>query len=365
MMERRKFNKTIASSIGVLSLTNGLGQLVNITSKKKLGVALVGLGNYATNQLAPALLETQKCELRGIVTGSQEKAEKWKKIYSIGDDYVYDYQNFDKIAKNDEIDIVYIVLPNNMHKEFTLRSFAAGKHVICEKPLAMNAKEASEMISAGKKAKRELFVGYRLHYEPHHRETIRLCREDTFGKIKFFEGGFGFRIGNRDQWRLKKAYGGGALMDVGVYVIQAARYTTGEEPISVTARGFKTNLDKFKEVDELITWQMEFPSGAVANCTTSFSASTNHLFVAAEKGFIRLSPSYTYREIEGYTRDYNFDFQRVNQQALHMDGVSNYLINGEPHLNVGGEEGLRDMRIIDAIFNSVEKQGEKVDILVK
>ena len=364
-MERREFTKTLASSIGILSLTNGLGQLGDITRKNKLGIALVGLGNYSTHQLAPALLETQKCELKGIVTGSPEKVDKWKKIYGLGNHQVYDYQNFDAIANNDEIEIVYIVLPNNMHYEFTLRSFAAGKHVICEKPLAMNTREASEMISAGKKVDRELFVGYRLHYEPHHRETIRLCREETFGNIKFFEGGFGFRIGNRDQWRLKKAYGGGALMDVGVYVIQAARYTVGEEPIAVTARSFKTDLDKFKEVDELITWQMEFPSGAVANCTTSFSASTNHLFVAAENGFINLSPSYTYREIKGYTRDYNFNFQRVNQQALHMDGISNYLINGEPHLNVGGEEGLRDMRIIDAIFSSVEKQGEKVNILPK
>ena len=359
-MKRSNFNKTLASSIGVLSLTKGLGHLLDIKPENKLGIALVGLGNYATNQLAPALLETRKCELKGIVTGSPEKVEKWKKIYNLKDNQVYNYQNFDTIANNDEIDIVYIVLPNNMHKEFTLRSFAARKHVICEKPMAMNAIEATEMISAGKKANLELFIGYRLHYEPHHRETIRLCQEKIFGKIKFFEGGFGFRIGNTDQWRLKKAYGGGALMDVGVYVIQGARYTIGEEPIAISARSFKTDHFKFKEVDELITWQMEFPSGAVANCTTSFSASTNHLFVGAEKGFIRLSPSYTYRKIEGYTRDYIFDFQRVYQQALHMDGISNYLINGEPHLNVGGEEGLRDMRIIDAIFTSVEKGGERI-----
>jgi predicted dehydrogenase len=216
------------------------------------------------------------------------------------------------------------------------------------------------MVSAAKKANRELFVGYRLHYEPHHRESIRLCREEVFGKIKFFEGGFGFRIGNPSQWRLKKLYGGGALMDVGIYVIQAARYTVGKEPIAVTARGFKTDLVKFKEVDELISWQMEFPNGVVANCTTSFSASTNHLYVAAENGFIKISPAYGYGGLEGHTQKHKFDFPQVNQQALHMDGISDHLINGVPHLNTDGKEGLKDMKIIDAIFTSVEHEGKRI-----
>ena len=149
-------------------------------------------------------------------------------------------------------------------------------------------------------------------------------------------------------------------MDVGIYVIQAARYTIGHEPIAVSAREFKTDPVKFKEVDELITWQMEFPNGEVANCTTSFSASTNHFFVAAEKGNIRLSPAYTYGALAGNTSKYKFDFPQVNQQALHMDGIADSLINGVPHLNVGGEEGLRDMKIIDAIFKSVAQDGKQV-----
>ena len=152
------------------------------------------------------------------------------------------------------------------------------------------------------------------------------------------------------------------MMDVGIYVIQAARYSTGQEPIAVTAQEFKTDAVKFKEVDELITWQMEFPGGAVANCTTSFSASTNHMYVAAEKGFIRVSPAYGYGGVAGHTRKNKFDFAQVNQQALHMDGISNYLLNGIPHLNVGGEEGVRDMKIIDAIFSSVQQEGKRVMI---
>ena len=361
-MERRKFTQSLATSIAGISLAPGIENNPLKISKNKLGIALVGLGNYATRQLAPALLETHMCELKGIVTGTPSKIDRWKKTYDLKDHQIYNYDNFDSIANNDEIDIVYVVLPNNMHKEYTLKAFQAGKHVICEKPLAMNAQEATEMIAAGKKVKRKLFVGYRLHYEPHHREAIRLCEIETFGKIKFFEGGFGFRIGNPNQWRLKKEYGGGALMDVGIYVIQGARYTIGQEPIAVTAREFKTDPVKFKEVDELITWQMEFLEGVVANCTTTFSASTNHLYVAAEKGYIRVSPAYGYSGIGGHTQKNKFDFPQVNQQALHMDGISNTLMNAILDLNVRGEEGLRDMKIIDAIFSSVKQDGKRVMI---
>ena len=361
-MKRRKFNQSLATTLTGMSLSRGFEYIPKAFSKNKLGIALVGLGNYASRQLAPALMETNMCELKGIVTGTPSKIDLWKKTYHLKDHQIFNYDNFDSIANNDEIDIVYVVLPNHMHKAFSIRAFRAGKHVICEKPMAMNAKEATQMIDEGKKTNRKLFIGYRLHYEPHHREIIRLCQIEAFGKIKFFEGGFGFRAGNPNQWRLKKACGGGALMDVGIYVIQAARYTIGQEPIAVSAREFKTDLVKFKEVDELITWQMEFPNGLVANCTTSFSASTNHLYVASEKGFIRLSPAYTYSGLSGYTRKYKFDFPQVNQQALHMDGIANTIMNGVPHLNVGGEEGLRDMKIIDAIFKSVKDDGKRVMI---
>ena len=361
-MKRRKFNQSLATTITAMSLSRGFAYIPNAIGQKKLGIALVGLGNYASRQLAPALMETNMCELKGIVTGTLSKIDLWKKTYNLKDHQIYNYDNFDNIANNEEIDIVYVVLPNHMHKAFTIRAFQAGKHVICEKPMAMNAQEATQMIEEGKKTNRELFIGYRLHYEPHHREIIRLCQTEAFGKIKFFEGGFGFRAGNPNQWRLKKACGGGALMDVGIYVIQAARYTTGQEPIAVSAREFKTDLVKFKEVDELITWQMEFPNGLVANCTTSFSASTNHLYVASEKGFIRLSPAYTYSGLSGYTRKFKFDLPQVNQQALHMDGIANTIMNGVPHHNVKGREGLRDMKIIDAIFKSVKEDGKRVMI---
>ena len=144
-MKRRKFSQSLATSIAGLSLASSLGNRRLSFGQKKLGIALVGLGNYATRQLAPALLETQMCALKGIVTGTPAKINKWKKSYDLKDHQIYNYDNFESIANNDEIDIVYVVLPNNMHKEFTLKAFRAGKHVICEKPMAMNSLEAAEM----------------------------------------------------------------------------------------------------------------------------------------------------------------------------------------------------------------------------
>ncbi|MAR26540.1 MAG: glucose-fructose oxidoreductase [Flavobacteriaceae bacterium] len=359
-MERRSFNKTLVSSIAGISISQNIFSHSKI--RKKLGVALVGLGSYSKGALGPALLETEFCELKAIVTGTKSKVNEWKLKYNINDNGVYNYKNFESIANNDQVDIVYIVLPNNMHKEYTIKALEAGKHVICEKPMALNAEEAKEMIEVSKKVRKELFMGYRLHYDPYHLECINYCRNKTFGKLNVVLAEFGYGISNRDHWKLKKSYGGGALMDVGIYAIQAARYCTGEEPISLSAKEYKTDQTKFNEVDDTIVWQMEFLNGKVANCATSFSASMNNLHLGFEKGFAKLHPAYTWRKVSGYTSKKQLSFPRINQQALHMDGISNYLINKIPHNNVGADEGLKDMIVIDKIFESISNNGQTISL---
>ncbi len=204
-----------------------------------------------------------------------------------------------------------------MHAEFTIRAAKAGKHVICEKPMAVSAVEAQSMIDACDAAKRKLYIGYRLHYEPHNVEAMRLGQENVFGNLKYVQTEFGFRIGDPSQWRLKKALaGGGAMMDVGIYALQAARYVTGEEPVLVTAQEYKTDPVKFAEVDETITWQLTFPSGCVASCSTSYAMSQHRLYAAAESGWFALRPAYGYGGIAGETSKGPMDFPEVNQQAL-------------------------------------------------
>ena len=367
MIDRRNFSKTFMATLGSLAVTNPLfsNDLLDDFKKsnpKKLGIALVGLGNYSKNQLAPALEKTEFCELKAVVTGTPSKAKTWQAKYNLSGKNIYNYENFDSIASNPDIDIVYIVLPNSMHKEYTIRAAKAGKHIICEKPMAMNSIEAEEMISEVAKAGKKLFIGYRLHYEPHNIEAMRIGQNQVFGKVKILNCSFGFRIGDPTQWRLKYSLaGGGALMDVGIYAIQAARYSTGEMPFAITAQEYKTDKVKFSEVDETIFWQMEFPSGAVASCITTYASYIERLYLSSERGFVDLSPAYSYGSIGGRVRRKPLDFTQVNQQQLHMDGISYSLQTGTKAKNIYGDEGLKDMNIIDAIYKAV-KTGEKVII---
>ena len=360
---RRNFIKKAGFGLGALSmapyaLSNNL--IPSVPAEDKLGIALVGLGYYSTHKLAPALKETKNCYLSGIVTGTHSKIQGYVDNYDIPQKNIYNYETYDQIADNDDIDIVYVVLPNSMHAEYTIRALEAGKHVICEKPMAISVKECEDMIAAAKAADRKLFIGYRMHYEPHTRQVVKWAKEKPYGAIKFIEAGFGFRAGDPTQWRLKKALaGGGAMMDVGVYVIQGSRYSTGEEPIAVTAQEFKTDPVKFAEVDETITWQMEFPSGVIANCHTSYNANVERLFVSAERGWYQLRPAYGYGPIKGMTHEGPMDIPHTNHQAQHMDGIAHSLLTGEPDLNVQGEEGLRDMKIIEAIYESI-RTGKRV-----
>lgn len=322
-------------------------------NQKKIGIALVGLGSYAEHQLATALQQTKNCYLAGIVSGTPTKIEKWKAKYNIPDANCYNYENFDSIAKNKSIDVIYVVLPNSMHHEYVIRAAKAGKHVICEKPMAVSVKECEEMIAACKKANVKLSIGYRLHFEPFNQEAARVGQKKEFGAVKIVESSFGFKIGDPTQWRLKKALaGGGAMMDVGIYAIQAARYSTGEEPVYLTAQEFKTDLVKFKDVDETIFWQMEFPSGAVSNHITSYASNVERLFISAENGWLELKPAFGYGPLKGRTRNGELNLPIVNHQAMQLEDFAACVLENRES-SVSGEEGLRDMKIIEAIYRSI------------
>jgi len=369
MPSRRSFLHRLSLGLGTAAFAApGLSALAATcrhqgmtNDEEKLGYALVGLGNYATHQLAPALQETRLCRLAGIVTGTPAKADAWSEQYDIPRRNIYDYATFDAIADNPDIDVVYVVLPNAMHAEYTIRAAQAGKHVICEKPMAVSVEECEAMIAACEAANRKLSIGYRLHFEPHNQEAMRLGQEQVFGAVKVMQTTFGFRIGNPNQWRLDKALaGGGPLMDVGIYAIQAARYVTGEEPVAVTAQTFTTDPVTFDEVEETLFWQLEFPSGAVANSSTSYAASLQRLYAAAEDGWFELRPAYVYGGIAGRTHQGAMDFPEVNQQAVQMDAFADCILNDRAS-RVPGEEGLRDMKVIEAIYRAAET-GERVPI---
>ncbi|MBX2966347.1 MAG: Gfo/Idh/MocA family oxidoreductase [Cyclobacteriaceae bacterium] len=329
-------------------------QSVNDGKKDKLGIALVGLGSYAGGQLAPALQQTEHCYLAGIVTGTPSKIPEWQEKYSIPDKNIYSYENFDSIRDNKDIDIVYVVLPNSMHAEYTIRAAQAGKHVICEKPMAITVEDCNRMIDACNKAGKMLSIGYRLHFEPYNLEMVRLAQEKEFGALKKMSSAFGIHT-SPGIWRLNKELaGGGPLMDVGIYCVQAFCYVSGMEPLAVTAKeGPKTDLEKFKEVEESLTWQFEFPNSLVAEGMCSYSESICNLRAEAEQGWFQLEPAYYYGGLKGETSKGKINFPQVNQQARQMDDFALAIKNNRPS-PVPGEMGRRDVKLLQAIYEAMQ-----------
>ncbi|MEM9929180.1 MAG: Gfo/Idh/MocA family oxidoreductase [Bacteroidota bacterium] len=365
-VSRRTFNQTLTASLGALALagTSATACAQDGKAKKKLGMALVGLGRYSEYQLAPSLLETKHCYLAGIVTGTPAKAKIWQEKYDLPDENIYNYENFDEISKNKDIDIVYVVLPNAMHADFCIRAARAGKHVICEKPMAVSVAECDAIIDACAKANVKLQVGYRLHYEPYTQEVQRLVAEKTFGEVRYVAADAAYNSqGSPEQWRLNKALaGGGALMNMGVYSIQSAIYGSGMNPVSVSAQEFSTRPEYFKDTDETITAQFTFPNGATGNIYTSHNANVNRLFASCDKGWFELNPANNYGPLSGRTSDgtvIQFDHQR--QQGLQMDGFARHILFGEKNL-APGEMGKRDMIIVEAIYASIAQGGKEIPL---
>ncbi len=351
---RRQFLKKSAAASATLFLPNP-GFLLPKT-KEKLGVALVGLGYYSKDLLAPALQRTKHCELKGIVTGSPHKIPIWQSRYGIADKDVYNYDNMHKIADNPDIDVIYIVLPTGLHAKYSILAAETGKHVWCEKPMARTADECQAMIEACKKNKVTLSIGYRMQHEPNTQTIMKFAKTKPYGPIKFLKAEAGYYDGRSDHWKQNKELGGGALYDMGVYSLNAARYATGEEPISVLSAHHETTRPKiYTEVDETTFFKLKFPSGAIADCSTSLGKGMNTLKVDCANGWYELSPFQAYGGIRGKTSDGQLLNKRIpNQQVKQMDDNA-LAIKRNQKLLVPGEEGLKDIRIVEAIYESALK----------
>ena len=366
-ISRREFNQKFGKGAASLALMANLplscSGKTGAAQGRKLGVALVGLGSYSTYQLAPALEQTDHCKLAGIVTGTPSKAKTWSRKYDLDPGHVYSYDTFDEIANDDAIDIVYVVLPNSMHAEFSIRAARAGKHVICEKPMAVSVEECDAIIAACEAAGVKLSVGYRLQSEPYTQEIKRLVRDKVFGNVRYVMGEAAYiSRGNPDQWRLNKALsGGGALLNMGVYSIQSCIYSCGMNPISVQAQEFSTRPDYFKDTDETITAQFNFPNGVVGSMMTSHNASANRLYASCDSGWFELQPANNYGPLRGRTSDGPISFPHESQQKLQMDDFALHILQGAPN-RAPGEMGRRDMVIVEGIYRSIREGGREIPL---
>lgn len=325
---------------------------------KKTGYAVIGLGRIA-GHFMPGTRNTTNSTITGLVSGHRDKAERIAAEYGVPKESIYSYENFDEIAHNKSIDAVYVALPNSMHAEYTIRAAKAGKHVLCEKPMATSVADSEAMIAACKAANVKLMIAYRCHYEPTNLRAVQLIRDGALGKVQTIESTFGFNIA-AGEWRLsKKMAGGGPLYDVGIYSLNACRYLTGEEPQHIAAYASVIDHDgRFNEVEENVSWTMRFPSGIVASCATTYGAPMEGLFrVHGSKGWLEVNQAFVY---EGLRLHGEFDGKQVDEPnpardpshfQAEAEHFSHCVQNGlEPQSP--GEEGLRDMKYIAEIYKS-------------
>ena len=361
---RRGFMTKVGGGLVLANVAGGLLRkaeaqlMVPDPPGKKLGWAIVGLGSLAINQILPAFSQCEKSKVVALVSGHPDKANKLALRYGVSPKNIYNYQNYDSIKDNPEVDIIYIVLPNGMHAEYTVRGLQAGKHVLTEKPMANTPAECQQMIDAGRKANKKLMVAYRCRYEPYNQEAIRVARSRELGTVKVILADAGFAMKDPNVWRLKKGLaGGGSLMDIGIYALQAARYLTGEEPSEVNAMMYSTPNDpRFKEVEEAINFQLRFPSGILANCTSSYGyAWQSHYRVVTSEGWLEMDPATAYSGLRMRVHRGNVtqekDLPVVDHFAAEMEHMSDCVMQNKEPLTPG-EEGLRDLTIMHALYEA-------------
>src|SRR5436190_11150223 len=326
----------------------------------KLGWAIVGLGNLAIHEILPAFAKCEKSKVTALVSGHPDKANKLAQQYGVNPKNIYNYQNYDSIKDNPDVDIIYIVLPNGMHAEYTVRGFQAGKHVLCEKPMANTAAECQQMIDAAQRANRKLMIAYRCRYEPYNREAIRIAQSKELGPTQMIIADTGFNIGDPNQWRLtRKLAGGGSLRDIGIYAPNASRYLSGEEPTEVNAMTYTSPGDpRFKEVEEHINFQLRFPSGILANCSSSYGYfHQSHFRVMGTEARLCLDPAVWYEGLRMWIERGNTieqkDLPEVDHFAAEMDHMSECVMQNKQPLTPGAE-GLRDLTIMQAIYQAAQ-----------
>jgi predicted dehydrogenase len=329
--------------------------------QKKLGWAVVGLGELALGEIMPAFAQTERCRPTALVSGHPDKARKVADHYGINPKNIYGYDNYDTLKDNPEVDVVYVVLPNSMHAEYTVRALRAGKHVLCEKPMAINPAECRQMIDAAKEANRKLMIAYRLHYEPYNKAVIDMSRKQAYGPIRLISADNVQNV-QAPNIRLSHSLGGGPLGDVGVYNINACRYITGQDPVHVTASHFRPTDDpRFAEVPDRVAFTLQFPSGVLATCTAGFSAGASRRYrVFCKDGWYGLDPAYDYRGLRLHIGQGNerreIQLGQVNHFAREMDHMAQCVEQNKTPWTPG-EEGLRDTLVMAAIVRAAETGG--------
>ena len=363
ILNRRDFNRLSALGLAAQLAPSFASQLHAQTSDRKVGYAIIGLGRIADHFMA-GIQQTGNSKVTALVSGHRDKAERIAEKYGVPKSSIYNYENMDAFRDNKSIDAVYVALPNSMHAEYTIRSAKAGKHVLCEKPMATSVSDAQAMIDACKTANVKLMIAYRCHYETTNLAAVKLIRDGAIGQVQSIQSAFGFNIA-AGEWRIDRPLaGGGPLMDVGIYSLNATRYLTGEEPSGITAYAYTNPSDpRFKTVEENVVWTTKFPSGIVATCNTTYAAPMEGFYrVYGSKGWLNVDRAFGYEGqhltaefVDAAGKQITLDQPNSEKDPTHFIKEANHFSNCILHNQTPqspGEEGLRDMQYIKQIYNS-------------
>jgi glucose-fructose oxidoreductase len=330
--------------------------------KRLVRYAVVGLGHIAQVAMLPAFAHARRnSRLAALVSDDRAKLNQLAERYGV--EHTFGYDDYD--ACLEQVDAVYIALPNSMHAEYTIRAARAGVHVLCEKPMAVTVEECRRMIAACRRHRVRLMIAYRLHFEEINLRVVDLVRRGRIGEPKFFNSSFSMTVRPGDI-RTKKSMGGGSLYDIGVYCINAARYLFRGEPRQVTAISVNTGTAKLAEIDESTGALLRFDGERVAAFVTSFNAADVASYrIVGSKGHVHVEPAYEYAE--GLEYELTIDGKATRKRIGKRDQFAPQLLyfsdcilkSREPEPS--GEEGLQDVRIVQALYQSA-RTGKAVTI---
>lgn len=337
------------------------------SESRRVGYAIVGIGKLSAEELIPAARTSEHSYVAALVTGEEDKGEAFAKAFDLTGQDVYTYDEFEKLAGRDDVEAVYIVLPNSMHREYVERAARMGKHVLCEKPLGVSAEDGQAIVDACKEAGVLLMTAYRCQYTPEHWAAREAVQGGRLGKVKLLDSIHAQVEDDPEAWRLRKDLaGGGPLPDVGIYSVNIIRFVLGQEPEWVFAALHQPEGDpRFREVEESVSAMLGFPGGVIANVLTSYGAvKTTTLRVLGEEGSVLMDPAFPYQGLKLTLTDKKGEltpsFPDYDQFTLEFDHFAQCVRSGQTPWTPG-EEGVADHIVMDAIYESA-RTGQRVTL---
>lgn len=333
-------------------------EVLSMAASKRVGYAVVGLGGIAQNAVLPAFRHSKRAALAALVSGDRDKARRLARKF--GARQVYTYDEYEACLRNPAVDAVYLASPNGLHFAQTLAAAAAGKHVLCEKPMANSVEECRRMVEACRKHRVRLMIAYRKYFEPAGLALKRLARGGKLGSLRVIQTAFTIMIkpGKREGWGFNPALaGGGALPDVGVYCVNTARWLTGLDPVEAEAYTWITDPRFSEAIDQHMAFRLNFPGGLVMQAAASFGAAqASSLQVHGEKGWAALNPAYPWdepRRLFGIAGGRRFEktYGIVPEFAMELDAFAHCITQGrDPEPD--GVQGMRDVAVMQAIYQA-------------